>query len=217
MTATDPSVYDRWSRNPWALRLLYAVAFAGRESTFRRRSLTALSPSAGEAVLELGCGRGRALGRLREAVGPEGRVVGVDYSRGMAETAAAAADRWENVHVVRGDATDLGVRADAFDAVYAAMSVSATPDPAAAVATAARCLRADGRLAVLDARPFQPLPLRVLNPLVVPVLRVLTDWNHAADVPAAVEARFETATVESYNAGTIYVASAARPAADGGG
>ncbi len=210
MTATD-GVYDRWSRNPRALRLLYAVAFAGREATFRRRSREALSPSAGEAVLELGCGRGTTLGPLREAVGPDGRVVGVDYSRGMAETAAAAADRWENVHVVRGDATGLGVRADAFDAAYAAMSVSATSDPTAAVATAARCLRPDGRFVALDARPFQPLPLRVLNPLVVPVLRVLTDWNHAADVPAAVEAHFETATVESYNAGTIYVVSGAGP------
>lgn len=206
-------VYDWWSRNPWALRGLYAFAFLGRGRTFRRRSVEALQLEPGDSVLELGCGNGNAFGRLREAVGPEGRVVGVDYSPGMA---AAAAERvadagWRNVHVVQGDATALGVRSGRFDAVYAAMSLSAMPAPVAGVETAARCLRPEGRLAVLDARPFQPLPLRVLNPLVVPVLRRLTDWDHETDVPAAMASRFESTDVRRYNAGTIYVASAGGP------
>lgn len=210
-------LYDWWSRNTWALRGLYAVAFVGRESTFRRRSVEALELSAGDHVLELGCGPGNSLGRLREAVGPSGRVVAVDYSRGMAERAA---DRvrtagWANVDVVCADATDLGVREDTFDAAYASMSLSAMPDPAAAVATAARCLRPEGRLVALDARPFQPLPLRVLNLLVVPVSRALTDWRPETDIPAEIETRFDEATVDSYNGGTIYVAVGRRPTADG--
>jgi demethylmenaquinone methyltransferase/2-methoxy-6-polyprenyl-1,4-benzoquinol methylase len=128
--------------------------------------------------------------------------------------AAAAAERiadagWRNVHVVQGDATGLGIRSGRFDAVYAAMSLSAMPDPVAGVETAARCLRPDGRLAVLDARPFQPLPLRVLNPLVVPIMRWLTDWDHETDVPEAMASRFEATDVRGYNAGTIYVAKAA--------
>jgi demethylmenaquinone methyltransferase/2-methoxy-6-polyprenyl-1,4-benzoquinol methylase len=208
-------LYDRWSRNPWALRGLYGLAFLGRERTFRRRSVAALELSAGDRVLEVGCGPGNSFRRLREAVGPDGRVVGVDYSRGMVE---GAADRiedagWENVHVVHGDATTPGIRRGTFDAVYASMSISAMPNPVTAIDAAARCLRADGRIAVLDARPFQGV-WRVLNPAVVPVLRVLTDWDHETDVPAAIESRFETATVRGYNAGTIYVASGTGPRAD---
>jgi demethylmenaquinone methyltransferase/2-methoxy-6-polyprenyl-1,4-benzoquinol methylase len=210
-------LYDWWSRNPWALRGLYALAFLGRERTFRRRSVEALGLEAGDHVLELGCGNGNSFGRLREAVGPEGRVVGVDYSPGMA---GAAADRiaesgWENVHVVHGDATTLGVQSGSFDAAYAAMSLSAMPPPVAAVETVARCLREGGRLAVLDARPFQPLPLRPLNLVAVPVLKRLTDWDAATDIPGAIDERFETATVDGYNGGTIYVASAAGPRGDG--
>ena len=211
-------LYDWWSRNPWALRLLYAVAFLGRESTFRRRGVEALELEPGEAVLELGCGPGNSLGRLREAVGPEGRVVGVDYSEGMVERAAGRIDAeakcWRNVGAVRGDATRLGVRAGRFDAVYASMSLTAMPNPVAAVETAARCLRPDGRVAVLDARPFQSLPLRLLNPLVVPVSRAATNWDHATDVPAAIESRFGGSSVDAYNDGTVYVAVGRRPSTD---
>lgn len=208
-------LYDWWSRNPWALRGLYALVFLGRERTFRRRSVGALGLEAGDSVLEVGCGNGNSFRRLREAVGPEGRVVGVDYSPGMAEAAArrVEATGWENVHVVHGDATTPGVRPGSFDAAYASMSLSAMPDPVAAIEATARCLRPDGRIAVLDARPFQPLLLRALNPLVVPVLERLTDWDSETDVPAAIAARFEAATVRGYNAGTIYVASAEGPRA----
>ena len=218
MAVSGQRLYDWWSRNPRALRLLYAVAFLGRESTFRRRSVEVLELEPGESVLELGCGPGNSFGRLREAVGPEGRVVGVDSSRGMVERAArhVEAEGWRNVGAVRGDATRLGVGADRFDAVYASMSLTAMPNPVAAVETAARCLRPDGRLSVLDARPFQPLPLRPLNLIVVPVSRATTDWDPATDVPAAVGSRFEASSVDTHNGGTIYVATGRRPLADGG-
>lgn len=206
-------LYDWWSRNPWALRGLYALAFLGRERTFRRRSIDALALDSGDHVLELGCGNGNSFGRLREAVGPDGRVVGVDYSPGMASAAAARIEHegWRNVHVVHGDATTLGVQSNAFDAAYASMSLSAMPDPVAAVETAARCLHEDGRLAVLDAQPFQPLPLRPLNLLIVPLSRRLTDWNVDVDIPDAIVERFEETTVDGYNGGTVYVASASGP------
>ncbi len=175
--------------------------------------MAALELEPGDRVLELGCGPGNSFARLRAAVGPDGTVVGVDYSRGMVERAAERVREadWENVHVVLGDATRPGVIDDAFDAAYASMSISAMPDPVTAVRAAAARLRPDGRFAVLDARPFQDRPWSWLNPLVVPVLKRLTDWDHETDVPGAIESTFETATTRDYNGGTIYVASGSRP------
>ena len=63
--------------------------------------------------------------------------------------------KWEPVHVVRGDAERLPVPREAFDAAYAAMSLSAVPDPTAAVAAVRRALVPGGRFVVLDAQPFQ--------------------------------------------------------------
>jgi len=212
---TAPRLYDWWSRNPWALRSLYGFVFLGRERTFRRRSVAALDLAPGDRVLELGCGPGNSFGLLRTAVGPSGTVVGLDASRGMVRRAAdrIAAAGWDNVHVVRADATDPGVAPDSFDAVYAAMSLSAMPDPTAAVAAAATRLAPDGRLAVLDARPFQRLPLSLVNPLTNRAFERLTDWRPEIDIPRAIDSAFETSPVRGYHFGSIYVARGTRPRA----
>jgi demethylmenaquinone methyltransferase/2-methoxy-6-polyprenyl-1,4-benzoquinol methylase len=213
MAGAEPGLYDWWSRNTWALRGLYGAVFLGRGRTFRERSVAALDLGPGDSVLELGCGPGNSFQRLRSAVGPDGCVVGVDYSRGMVRRAAqrVAAAGWDNVHVIRGDATQSGVAEGAFDAVYAAMSLSAMPDPTAAVTAAAASLRPGGRLAVLDARPFQRAPLSLLNSVTNPVFEYLTDWRPEIDIPGAIADTFESAAVDSYHFGSIYVATGVGP------
>lgn len=206
-------LYDRLSRQFWVLRLVYAVAFLGRGRWFRRRSIAALDLRPGDRVLEMGCGPGNGFAALRAEVGPEGRVVGVDSSAGMVARARARvrARGWENVEVVQADATRLGVGGGTVDAVYAAMSLSATGDPAAAVRAAASCLRDDGRLVVLDARPFPGLPWSVLNPIAVTVFVRLTGWEYETDVPAAIRECFGEVEVSGYNGGAIYIVNAAEP------
>ncbi len=206
-------LYDRWSRHLWALGRLYNIAFLGRGETFRRRSIEALKLTPGDRVLELGCGPGNSFERLRAAVGAEGSVTGVDYSTGMTRRAAERIQQagWENVHVVRGDATTLAVPGETFDAVYASMSLSAMPDPEAAIRNAAGALHARGRLAVLDARPFQRFPLTILNPIVVPILKRLTNWDAETDIPGCIDASFESTSLREYNGGTIYIARGGNP------
>jgi len=203
-------LYDRWSDREWAFDLLYGLVFLGRESRFRRRTITALDLSPGDHVLELGCGPGDSLAVLREAVGPRGRVVAVDYSAGMAARAVDRASAWENVHVVRADATRLGLATDAFDAAFASMSLTATADPTAAVREAARCLRSDGRLAVLDARPFPSVPWVLGNPVVVPTAEWVTNWT-PVDVVEAIDGAFDAVSVETATGGAVVVVGADGP------
>lgn len=202
------AVYDWWSRHPNALRSLYAVAFVGREATFRRRAVDALDPTPGEQLLELGCGRGNGFPALRSGVGDTGTVVGVDASRGMTEAARERADEWANVNVVRGDAVRPPVAPGTFDGAYAAMSLSAMPDPAGAVEAAWRSLRPGGRLVVLDAQPFCRLPWRLANPVIEPLAARLTDWVPDVDLPAALRRTFETVDMSTFHGGSILVARA---------
>jgi demethylmenaquinone methyltransferase/2-methoxy-6-polyprenyl-1,4-benzoquinol methylase len=203
------SVYDWWSRHPRAMDLLYAFAFMGRESTIRERSVAALDPAPGERVLEVGCGAGRGFGPLREGLGPEGELVGLDASAGMVRAARERAREagWGNVSVVRGDARRPPLAAGSFDAVYAAMSVSAVPEPTAAIEAIRGRLRPGGRLVLLDARPFRG-PLEPLNAVVVPVSRALTDWVPEVDLVGSLRATFEDVSVTDYNGGTVFVAVA---------
>lgn len=208
----DSGVYDWWSRHPRAMDLLYAVAFLGRERSVRGHAIDTLGPAPGEAVVELGCGAGRGFERLREGVGPDGRVVGLDASAGMVRVARERAREagWDNVTAVRGDARRPPLPDGTFDAAYAAMSLSAVPDPAAAVRAAHDLLRPGGRLVVLDARPFQRWPLRALNAVVVPVSRLLTDWVPEVDLPDAMGEAFGNCEERDFNGGTVFVATARR-------
>jgi SAM-dependent methyltransferase len=72
----------------------------------RRRVIHRLRLQPGDRVLDMGCGTGASFAVLREAVGPAGRVTGVELSEEMAGIARRriADHGWDNVEVVVGDA-----------------------------------------------------------------------------------------------------------------
>lgn len=80
-------LYDWWRCHPRVLETLYELALFGRNTSFRRRAIETLVQEAGENVLEVGCGYGRSFDALRERIGPEGRLVGLDVSRGTVRSA----------------------------------------------------------------------------------------------------------------------------------
>lgn len=73
----------------------------------RRRVIRRLSLRPGDHVLDMGCGTGASFAALRDAVGPSGRVTGVELSEEMAAVARRRiiGHGWENVEIVVGDAT----------------------------------------------------------------------------------------------------------------
>lgn len=209
-------LYDWWSRHPRVLEGMYDIALFGRDGAIRDRSLELLDATPGERVLEVGCGFGNSFPALREGVGSDGCLVGLDVSRGMTRAARTRVhDRgWRNVEVVRGDARRPPIAPGAFDAAYAKMSLSAVPDPEAAIGATRTALRPGGRFVVLDARPFQQWPWRLLNPLVVPISEYATNWVPAVDIVDVLRDEFETVRVSSFNAGSIFVACARTADAD---
>ncbi|WP_435096108.1 class I SAM-dependent methyltransferase [Halarchaeum sp. P4] len=99
----------------------------------------------GERALDLGCGNGRHAELLDERADT---VVGVDASEGLlAEARARATERGYDVHLVRGDAGRLPLRADSIDlAVYIATLHHLPTETArrASLTDLARVLRAGG-------------------------------------------------------------------------
>ncbi|SFB92244.1 Methyltransferase domain-containing protein [Halobiforma haloterrestris] len=121
--------YGRWA----ALYDLIARKTPGVPH-LRRRAAAACRLEPGDTVVEMGCGTGANLPSLREAVGPEGTVIGVDFTGPVLERARDLVSGYDNVHVVRGDATrpPLNGAADV-DAVLATFVVGMLEDPAGAV------------------------------------------------------------------------------------
>ena len=124
---TAQEFYGRWAR----LYDLIARRTPGIPP-LRRRAAAACRLERGDPVVEMGCGTGANLPYLREQVGPDGTVVGVDFTGPVLERARELTAEYDNVHVVRGDATRPPVDEDV-DAVLATFVVGMLEDPAGAV------------------------------------------------------------------------------------
>lgn len=122
--------------------------FAG---SLNRLAIEKLGLKPGDAVLDIGCGTGALIPALVEAVGPQGRVVAMDFSPRMVAIARKRV-KWPNVEVRQADACDTDHGAGQFDAAVAFGAFSAMPDVGAAVANAADALKPGGRLFVFDVR-----------------------------------------------------------------
>src|SRR5437870_12784161 len=87
----------------------------------RKAGLDLLNAKAGENVLELGFGTGHCLAGLAKAVGPTGRVFGIDLSNEMVKLAKAnlaKAGLLERARLRCGDAAQLPYADDTIDAVF---------------------------------------------------------------------------------------------------
>ena len=108
-------------------------------------AVTAAAIKRGGVALDLGCGTGRALGPLRQAVGPDGSVLALDLTPEML-TAARPASVAARAALVLADARSLPLADAAVDAIFAAGLVNHLPDPVAGLRELARVTRRDGLL-----------------------------------------------------------------------
>jgi demethylmenaquinone methyltransferase/2-methoxy-6-polyprenyl-1,4-benzoquinol methylase len=127
--------------------LLNTVLSGGRDAAWRRRAAreTALRP--GDAALDVCTGTGKLARLLRRRVGPQGTVVGVDFSTAMLEIARQHVD---DVDFREGDATQLHIDDGSVDAVTVAFGLRNVVDRERAVREAARVLRPGGRYVILE-------------------------------------------------------------------
>ncbi|MFE5483899.1 class I SAM-dependent methyltransferase [Streptomyces sp. NPDC056527] len=110
-------------------------------------AVAALGLRPGDAVLDAGCGTGRALPALRAAVGPTGTVVGADLTPEMLAQAVRAG-RDESAELLLTDVSRLPLRDEALDAVFGAGLISHLADPAENLRELARAVRPGGQLAL---------------------------------------------------------------------
>ena len=107
----------------------------------------ALEP--GDAVLDVCSGTGVWTPLLRQAVGPRGRVVGVDFSGGMLRRGRAQFDG-VGAPRVQGDATRLPFADGQFDAATVAFGIRNVAEVDRAFREMARVVRPGGRVVCLE-------------------------------------------------------------------
>jgi demethylmenaquinone methyltransferase/2-methoxy-6-polyprenyl-1,4-benzoquinol methylase len=143
-------VYRKKAKHYDIISRLYPVP-GYPQRTQRLRAVQALGLRAGDTVIDMACGTGLNFPLLQKAVGPGGRIVGVDLTDAMLARAQdrIRANGWSNVSLVQADAVgfDFSVEVDAILSTYALTQV---PECAEVIAHGAAALSAGGRWAVLD-------------------------------------------------------------------
>jgi ubiquinone/menaquinone biosynthesis C-methylase UbiE len=142
----------------WEQRSAYLEAVM---SPVRKWMLRALSPQAGDAVLELAAGVGDTGFDAATVVGERGRLISTDFSPAMLEAARRrGAERGlGNVEYRVIDADRIELEADSVDAVLCRFGYMLMADPGRALAETRRVLRPGGRLALavwgaMEQNPF---------------------------------------------------------------
>jgi SAM-dependent methyltransferase len=116
------------------------------------------APRAGSTVIDVGCGCGATTIELVNAVGPSGRVIGIDLSECMLALAAERLRTLASATCLLGDAAELPLSDLDADLVVSRFGVMFFGDPVAAFANLRTGLAPGGRLRFACWRPVNENP-----------------------------------------------------------
>jgi ubiquinone/menaquinone biosynthesis C-methylase UbiE len=123
----------------------------------------------GDRVIAFCCGTGQEFPFIQERIGPEGEILGVDWSDGMLERAhrRIADNGWTNVTLVKADVTALPesvVETASYDAGICTLGLSIISEPKKAFQALKNAVRGGGGIIIGDVCSFSGLKSN-LNPL----------------------------------------------------
>ena len=158
---------------------------AGLHHRWRERAADRAELGPGDVALDACCGTGDLSFELARRVGPEGRVIGSDFSERMLDLARqkAASRGLGAVRFEWGDALALSYDDATFDAATVGFGVRNLADLEHGVRELARVLKPGGRLVILEIITPQRLPLSLFFSLwfdrLVPMLGTLAGDREA--------------------------------------
>lgn len=145
---------------------------------WRKKAVQVLNLKHGDLVIDVGCGTGLNFLFLQEAIGPEGKIVGVDLTDGMLDRARQriAQNSWKNIELVQNDAAQY-VFPSQVDGIISTFALSFIPDCTRVIQNGAEALSPGRKWVVLDMAWPDGLPLWLRHGLFF-----LRSWGITEDV-----------------------------------
>ena len=172
---------------------------------FGRRTIELASLPRGSRVLDVCCGTGASALPAAEAVGPTGKIIGVDLADELLELARrkAVQQRLGNIKFEVGDMLSLRFPTESFDAVVCVFGIFFVPDMAKAVSELWSRIRPGGKLAVTTwgpnfCEPASDAFWRSIKNVRPDLHKGFNPWDRI-DSPASLRDIFDQARIASPN------------------
>jgi ubiquinone/menaquinone biosynthesis C-methylase UbiE len=171
----------------------------------RLRAVEVLGLRPGATVVDVACGTGLNFSLLEHAIGPTGRIVGVDLTDAMLAQAQQRIEDngWSNVSLVQADAAAFEFPAGV-DAILSTYALTQVPGCGEVIAHGAAALAPGGRWAVLDLKLPEHAPRRLAQ------LGIAAEWiarRPWETIRAAMEAELVDVSWAELFFGTAFLAS----------
>jgi demethylmenaquinone methyltransferase/2-methoxy-6-polyprenyl-1,4-benzoquinol methylase len=184
----------------------------------RRRAVEALDLRPGDTVVDIACGTGLNFPLLEEAIGTDGRIVGVDLTDAMLAQARRRIETsgWGNVSLVQADAAEFEFPAEV-EAIVSTYALSQVPECGEVIAHGAAALPSGGRWVVLDLKVPDKAPRRLaqLGVAAVRPFASIEEWIARRPweaIRAAMEDELADVTWTELCFGTAFLAAGSRQA-----
>jgi len=180
-----------------------------REFAYRRIAVEALKLEHGDTVVEIGCGTGLNFRLLRDRVGSEGKIIGVDLTAEMLSAANKRIERnqWTNIELVQCDA-DLYAFPEHVDGVISTFAITLVAEYDKIIQRGAKALAPGKRLVVLDFKMPDSWPMWLVKFFVILTRPFGVTLDLADRHPwESIEQYLESIELKSFYFGSIYVAA----------
>ena len=123
-----------------------------RHKAWRKDTMERMNVQPGQSALDVCCGTGDWTIALAGAVGPDGRVYGLDFSPNMLKIAGAKVEARSlgQVELVRGNAMELPFAGDTFDHVTIGFGLRNVPDYMQVLREMRRVVKPGGKVVCLE-------------------------------------------------------------------
>ena len=131
----------------------------------RLRAVQTLGLRPGDSVVDIACGTGLNFSLIEQAIGPDGRIIGVDLTDAMLAQAQHRIETigWSNINLVQADAVEFDFPTDV-DAILSTYALSHVPECGDVIAHGAAALSPGGRWVVLDLKAPDNVPRWLAQP-----------------------------------------------------
>jgi demethylmenaquinone methyltransferase/2-methoxy-6-polyprenyl-1,4-benzoquinol methylase len=187
----------------------------------RLRAVGALGLRPGDSVVDVACGTGSNFSLIEQAIGPDGRIVGVDLTDAMLAQAQRRIETngWRNISLVEADAVELDFPPEV-DAILSTYALSHVPDCGAVIAHGAAALSRGGRWVVLDLKAPDSAPRSLVQLGIVVARRFgsIDEWLERRPweaVRAAMQDSLADLSLTELCFGTAFLAEGSRESSDG--